>query len=336
LPEKINARLQTYLADRYSEAVISDLEFLVSGFESDVFTFTLQEGGGDPKAYVLRLHPGDGSKSKMMREANGLGLLRQAGYPVPAMLLYEPDASFLGSPFTILEKLEGRSMWPVLAGAEPEYARQLLDGFSSLLARLHRLDWRPFTDQAAHFEHNPGAVLDDHLADMRALFQKFAMGGFLPIVDWLENQRSAIRFQPAVVHLDFHANNVFVCQDGHLAVIDWTQITVSDFRTDLSWSLMIMGDFGQPAWGERILHSYELASENKVEDLDYFNIINYTKLLSSSMISLRNSPGELGMRSETAQTIEQQRPMLLMLSQRIRRITGLSIPEVERVLDGSL
>ena len=92
---------------------------------------------------------------------------------------------------------------------------------------------------------------------------------------------------------------------------------------------MIMGDFGQPAWGERILRSYEVRHGKPVEDLDYFNLISYTKLLSSQVISLRNSPKELGMRPETAQTVKQQLPILGMLAQRIRGITGLTIPEVE-------
>jgi aminoglycoside phosphotransferase (APT) family kinase protein len=79
------------------------------------------------------------------------------------------------------------------------------------------------------------------------LFTKHDVGGFLSILDWLQDHRSEFDFQPAVVHLDFHANNVFLCRDDRLVVIDWTQITVADYRADLSWSLMIMGDFGQPA-----------------------------------------------------------------------------------------
>jgi aminoglycoside phosphotransferase (APT) family kinase protein len=329
----MDKRLQVYLAGKYESAVISDFQFLISGFESEVFTFTLQMAGCDPISYVLRLHPGDRSNQKMIHEAGALSRLQQAGYPVPVMLLSEPDDSFLGSPFTILEKLTGEPLWPVLAASQPERANILLGHFGSMLAWLHRLDWRPFTDRADLFSTRPGAVLDDWLASWRQLFTKFDVPGFLSIVDWLENHRTGIAFQPAVVHLDFHANNVFLCEDDRLAVIDWTQTTVSDYRADVSWSLMIMGDFGQPEWGDRILHSYEHARGGAVEDLDYFNLLSYTKLLSSNVISLRNSPKELGLRFETAQTLSQQRSLLVMLSQRIRRITGLTIPEVESLLN---
>ncbi len=43
---------------------------------------------------------------------------------------------------------------------------------------------------------------------------------------------------------------------------------LSDYRTDLTWTLMIMGDFGQPQWGERILHAYRRAAGYPVRKSD--------------------------------------------------------------------
>ncbi len=324
--------LWRYLADRYPGATISDLQFVTSGWESDVYTFTLDLPTDAPRFLILRLSPGDGASKKLIREARGLRQLHQASYPVPEMLLHETDTAILGKPFTIMEKLEGRVLWPILAEAAPSQARHLLGRFGSLLARLHQLDWRPFTEHAVLYETNPTAILDELFASSRQLYTQFDVVGFLAIVDWLEIHKSDITVQPAVVHLDFHANNVFLCNDDHLAVIDWTQITVSDYRADLSWTLMIMGDFGQPHWGEHILQAYNLAAKNPVEQLDFFNVITYTKLLASTIISLRTSPKELGMRPETVESIQQQAPILDTLSRRIQNTTGLSIPEVETAL----
>jgi aminoglycoside phosphotransferase (APT) family kinase protein len=325
-------RLQAYLAEKYPGSLTSDLKFLVSGFESDVYTFALQLPGGQPGMYVLRMYPGEGAVLKMTRESRGLDLLHQAGYPVPAMLIYEADPAILGKPFTILEKLEGGPLWPVLAGAAPAQAYQLLDWFSATLARLHQLDWRPFTEQADLFEGNPASVLDEWLDSSRQLYTRFNVRGFLDILDWLDAHRGDVVFQPAVVHLDFHANNVFLCADGSMAVLDWTQIGVSDYRTDLSWTLMIMGDMGHAGWGEHILQAYSTAAGKPVEDLDYFNVIAYTKLLGSTVISLRTSPKELGLRPETIESARQLASILKLLSGRIQRITGLNVPEVEMVL----
>lgn len=316
--------LQQYLSARYPGARLTAFQFLTSGFESDVYVFTLDLPGRAAQPLILRLYPGAGAAEKMARETAGLLHLRQAGYPVPSMLLSEADAAVLGKPFCVMEKLEGSSLWPVLAAAAPDEAAGLLDRFGALLSRLHRLDWRPFTDSPARYEADPALLLRESLAASRRLYEQYGVPELLPVQDWLEARQAQIQVQPAVAHLDFHANNVFLCSDGRMAVIDWTQVTVADYRADLSWSLLIMGDFGQPAWGERILAAYQRAKGGSIMDLPYFQVISYTKLLSSTLISLKTSPAGLGMRPETAQSIQQQAPVLRLLAQRVAEITGLS------------
>jgi aminoglycoside phosphotransferase (APT) family kinase protein len=247
------------------------------------------------------------------------------------VLLSEGDVSILGKPFIVMEKLEGRVLWPVLDEISPSQAIDLVEEFGRLLAQLHRLDWRPFTEQAALYEANPAAILDELLASLRQLYTEFDVGGFLAVVDWLESHKAMIEVQPAVVHLDFHANNVFLCGDGRLAVIDWTQIGVFDYRTDLCWTLMIMGEFGRPQWAEQILQAYQEAASHPVTNLDYFNVLTYIKLLASTVISLKESPEKLGLRAETAESIAPQLPVLRKLYGRVQGITGLTIPEIEMV-----
>lgn len=332
MPTILSDGLGQYISARYPGATISDWQLLTSGWESDIYTFTLYVSADAPKTFILRPYLGDGATQKVTRETHGLRYLHQAGYPVPTILLSETDPSFLGKPFIIMEKLEGTSLWPVLAEAESAQASHLLDRFTQLLARLHQLDWRPFAEQANLYEANPTAILDELLASLRQLYTQFDVVGFLAILDWLEQHSSDVVVQPAIVHLDFHANNVFLCHDDRLAVIDWTQATVSDYRLDVSWTLMIMGDYGQPGWGDRILQGYTLAARRPVAKLDYFNVITYTKLLASTVISLRDSPEKLGMRPETIESVQQQAPVLKRLSRRIQDTTGLSIPEVEILL----
>ncbi len=324
--------LQEYLAGRFEGASLAQFEFIASGFESDVYAFCLHLPKQLAQPLILRLYPGEGASQKMVREGQGLLHLRQACFPAPALFLYETDASILGQPFTIIERLEGRSLWPVLAAADPARTVELLDQFASLLARLHRLDWRPFTPQAALYEADPAMVMKELYASFRQLYTQFEVGGFLPILDWLEDHLYQIPLRLAVVHLDFHANNVFLCSDGSLAGIDWTQITVADYRLDLTWTLMIMGDYGQPEWSERILQAYRRTAGWSVEQLDYFNVLTYTKLLASRVISLKTDPTRLGLRPETAESLQQQAPVLKSLAERIWKITELRVPEVEAVI----
>ena len=328
----LSGSLRDYLASRYPGAELEDFEFLTSGFESDVYALALRLPGELLQRLILRLYPGEGATAKMVKEGEGLLRLHEAGFPAPALFLFEPDPAYLGKPFSIIEKLEGRPLWSVLAGAEPVLAQDYLEKFGGLIAHLHRLDWRPFTPKARQYQVTPVQAVRDVLAAFRLEYIRFGVPGFLAILDWFESRLPEIQVRPAVVHLDLHANNVFLGHDGRLALIDWTQIAVTDYRLDLTWTLLIMGDFGQPAWSEQILQAYRRAAGYPVDQLDYFNVLTWTKLLASRIIGLKTDPAQLGMRPETAQSLEQQRPVLKLLSERIRDLTGLTVSEVDTLV----
>jgi aminoglycoside phosphotransferase (APT) family kinase protein len=326
-------RLSLYLSSRAAETVVSDVSFLVSGFESEIYTFQIQHAGSPPENYILRLFTGQGVREKMTRGARGLSLLRNAGYPVPALLLQETDPGILGKPFEIIERLEGQALWPVMAAAEPSRQVQLLTRFGSLLAQLHRLDWRVFTERADRYERSPALFLEETIAYYRSLYKKYSLTGFLQVTDWLDAHKHEITIHAAVVHQDFHANNVFVCDDDRWVVIDWTQCSVSDYRIDLCWTLLIMGDLGNPAWGRQIWDAYASHAQHPIEHIDYFQVIVCMKLLASTVISFTFSAEELGLRPKVVELTKEQLSIYKQLSQRMRRITGLTVPELEDVLE---
>jgi aminoglycoside phosphotransferase (APT) family kinase protein len=326
-------RLSLYISSRDPDAVASDVNFLVSGFESEIYTFRLQRSGSSPKHYILRLFTGEGATEKLIREARGLSLLQNAGYPVPALLLKETDSRILGKPFEIIERLEGQALWPVLASAEPHQQDQLLSRFGSLLAQLHQLDWRAFKEHPDAYEKSPTLLLDETISYYRSIYTKYNLRGFLQLTDWLDAHKHGISVRPAVVHQDFHANNVFVCSDERWFVIDWTQFALSDYRIDLCWTLLIMGDFGTPAWGKQILNAYISHSNHPIEHIDYFHVIASMKLLASTVISFTFSPEELGLRPEVVELTKEQLSIYKKLSQWMRKITGLTVPELEDVLE---
>jgi aminoglycoside phosphotransferase (APT) family kinase protein len=319
-----------YMVSRYPDAIIANFKFLTSGFESEIYTFHLELPGSAGKSLILRLFPGDGAEGKLEQEARALSLLRQAGFPVPGLFTQETDPTFLGKPFEIIEKLEGQALWPALATAPSDQTEDLLGRFGALLAQLHQVDWR-LADVQAH--KDPASLLDEILAGYRSLYRKYDLKGFLQVIEWLHGQRSEITVQPAIVHQDFHANNVFLCEDGELFVIDWTQFAVSDYRVDLCWTLLIMCDLGNPEWREPILESYATTFGRPVEDLNYFNVIVYMKLLASAVISFTHSPEEQGLQPEAVDAIRRQLPVYKRLSQYIQTITDVQIPELENMLN---
>jgi aminoglycoside phosphotransferase (APT) family kinase protein len=329
----LEERFSSHLASRYPAARSSNFNFLAKGFESELYAFNLQDSLSSEKQYILRLLTGKGAAEKLLREARGLTLLHKAGFPVPALLYQETDPEILGQPFEVIEKLEGRALWPVLASAEFHEVTHLLSKFGLLLARLHSLDWRSCIENADVYEKYPTLLLDETVSQYRSLYTKFGLKGFLRLLDWLDSHKHEISARPAIVHQDFHANNVLLCSDDQFFVIDWTQFAVSDYRIDLCWTVLIMGDLGNPEWKKQILTAYSSASNQPLPlgDLDYFNVIVYMKLLASTVISFLYTPQEVGLRPETRNITKEQASIYKRLSQRITRITGQSLPELEKI-----
>ena len=324
--------LSHYISSREPGVVISNFDFLASGFESEVYKFDLQGAASLQRHYILRLFTGEGATEKLLRESRALSMLQKAGYPVPALLLQEANPEILGKPFEIIQKLDGQALWPVLVSTESAQADQPLSRFGWLLARLHQLDWRPFIENPAVYEKNPGQLLDEIISRYRSLCRKYNLRGFLQIVDWLETHKHEISVRPSVVHQDFHANNVLLRPDDQFFVIDWTQFAVSDYRVDLAWTILIMGDLGNSNWKKQILTAYTTASGHLIEHLDYFHVIVSMKLLASIVIAFTFRPEDLGLRTETSSLTKEQRSIFKGLSERIRDITGLIISELETAL----
>lgn len=329
---RIAEALQSYLAGRYPGAAVEDFAFVASGWESDVYSFSLALPAGKPRPLILRLFPGSGTAQKVAKEAGGLIRLREAGYPVPDVLLFETGPTALGTPFSIVEKLDGQALWPALAAAAPHETAGLLDRFTALLVDLHRLDWRPFCGDPAAYAANPLRLLTGWFAEQRQLVQTFGVPGFLPLVDWLERNIPPGGIRPAVVHRDFHANNVIVSPGGAMTVIDWTQVAVFDSRADLSWTLRIMGDLGQKSWGDHILRAYETQTGRPAAALDYFHVISDFKLLLGTVLPFKSSMQAAGLNPAKSPSIEQEAPLLTRFSRRVTAVTGITIREVEDLI----
>jgi len=327
------SKLSHYLSLRYPEVVVSNFKFLASGFESEIYVFRMHFSSSEEKDYILRLFTGDGATEKLIREATGLTVLQKADYPVPGLFLQEPNVSMLGRPFEITEKLDGQALWPMLTTVTPEQGKRLLSRFGVLLSQLHKLDWHSFTPDVAILEDEPLSLLETVISQYRALYTKYQLNGFLEVTDWLDLHKHEINVQPALVHQDFHANNVLLCSKDQLYVIDWTQFAITDFRVDLCWTLLIMGDLGNPEWGRQILHAYTTDRKSSPDQLEYFQVLVYMKLLASTVIAFTFGPQEVGLTSGAVRLTREQRTVYKQLAQRLRHLTGLTIPELLDVLE---
>ena len=127
-----------------------------TGFSNDTLMFELRfREGGAPRreSLVARIEPTGFRvfpEYDVAQQFEVQRILAQTDVPVPRMFWLEQDATVLGAPFYVMQRVDGRippdnppyhvSGW--VAELRPEQRAALWWSGLEVLARIHRLDWR--------------------------------------------------------------------------------------------------------------------------------------------------------------------------------------------------
>jgi aminoglycoside phosphotransferase (APT) family kinase protein len=335
--------LCAYIAARYPERTgvqVRDLVNINAGWESDVYSFDLEYGPPERRTrepLILRIYPGEHAALKARHEHHALSLLGKQGYPAPRVEALEVDASPLagGKPFILMERVPGMLMGRLTRNASREEGARYLAQAIDLLVRLHRLDWRPFAhDPAAYTAPDGRAHLRQTLADWGRMAEPFHVPSARAQLAWFGDHLGDVPpGRPAVIHLDFHTNNILVSEDGTATVIDWTCLMVSDPRVDLAWAL-VLASGGGPALGEAIVCGYERAAGGPVEGLAFFYALACWRRVWSVAIALLHGAGAVGMRPGAEDAIRQSLPAVATFYRALVEATAIPAPEIEGLLGG--
>ena len=323
----LHAAFQAYAAAHLHPAtVVSAPRLANQGWESEVYFFSLSLPGAPPEERVLRLYA-SGNAEKARLEAGVMQRLHQAGYPVPRVDHLQPDPAPLGKPFIIMEKIEGDVLWPLLyTPASIRQGEHMLRLFAQLYVRLHRLDWRPFSPSPAP------APVSGLLDSWQPYLGLLPGGDFAPHWQWLRQRQASVRgARPALIHFDFHANNILIRSDGSPAVIDWTGALVADPRYDLAWTLLLTEAYESVEWRERILRAYEQEAGQAISDLDFFDVAACLRRLFSILVSQAQGAQSMSMRPGAEQGMLQAEP-IRRVYRRMLAHTALPVPAVEALL----
>jgi len=333
----IHQRLQQYYRDHLEtkhDVKISNLTNITSGWESDVYAFSLEHGQRSSRVtekLVLRLYSGESASNKSEHEFHSLKRLHEVGYPVPQVHVLESNLSPLGKPFIIMEKIDGPTMWMKLGSADETTKVKLINQFCELFIRLHQLDWHLFVEEAEQSKYqNPYAFVDEWFGVAQNFLEQYPDSGFRSVVTWLEERREMLPCRtPSPTHNDFHSNNVLLRNGISPIVIDWTGFSVSDARFDLAWTLMLADAYLGSIWRETILGEYEYILGEKVAALDYFIVFACARRLFDVSISLLHGAEKMGMRAEAVAAMRQDKKTHERVHQLLAERTGLRIEWVE-------
>ncbi|MDJ0919240.1 MAG: phosphotransferase family protein [Woeseiaceae bacterium] len=233
--------------DRLQEYMASHVE----GFHGPLKVEQFKGGQSNPTymlttestRYVLRRKPpGKLLKSAhaVDREFRVISALYSADFPVPRPYVYCDDAEVIGTPFFIMEFLDGRIFWDLdLPGMEPEERSAIYDDVNNTIARLHNFDYEAlglsdygkpgnyFERQISRWTGQYRASETDTVESMDAL------------IEWLPGNIPADD-SASIVHGDYRLDNMIVhpTEPRVIAVLDWELSTIGHPLADFTYHLM--------------------------------------------------------------------------------------------------
>ena len=218
--------------------------------------------------------------------------------PAPRALGVEPDPAPIGSPFLVMEAIEGRVVDQVpnynvegwLADLPIEQRREIWLRAIATLARLHRIDWRQgfsFLDDRQRGE--PG--IDQFLAWTRDWYIWAKAGRRLEVADAALDYLMANKPRDTDVSVLWGdptpANMMFGPDLSVAALIDFEMASLGPGEADLAWWLEAEENFstlsgvarleGLPSRAEIIAH-YEAERGRPVADLDYYSMLAWFRM----------------------------------------------------------
>lgn len=217
------------------------VETMAGGGSCEVFAIDR----GDAR-WVLRRAPAHASSSTahdVLREHRIIAAIADRGVRVPAPIVACDDPKVFGSPFFVMERIDGvpvRTGIPRAWVDDPARQRLAFTELIDALVEVHAVDWRAAgLDGLGHPEDFLGRQVGRWLSQLDSYD-----GRELPLAHeiaiWLDANRPADQ-SPTLFHGDYKMDNVLYATSSPphlLAVVDWEMSSIGDPLVDLAWAMI--------------------------------------------------------------------------------------------------
>lgn len=253
----------------------------VEGFAGPLTVEQFKGGQSNPtyklitpgRAYVLRRKPPGQllpGAHAVDREYRVISALAGQGFPVAKAFGLCMDDEVIGTPFYVMEMVEGRIFWDstfpkVSRDDRPAY----FDAMNATLAQLHLID----PEAAGLGDYGkPGNYFARQIARWSKQYETDVEAGRVAamdrLVEWLPANIPADEPTPRVIHGDFRCDNMIFhpFEPRVLAVLDWELSTLGHPPADFSYHLMM---YRMPRGMSAGLIGLDLAALNIPSEADY-------------------------------------------------------------------
>ena len=271
-PSGFDARtLDRYLRDRVGAKGQLQLERIGGGQSNPTFFVRY-----DNRDLVLRKKPaGDilPSAHAVDREYRVMDALSGSDVPVPELVLFEEDEAVVGTPFYLMERLDGR-VFPdyALPGLAPAERRAMYFSMAETLAALHRVDWR-----AAGLEGfgKPGNYFTRQIGRWSKQWEKSKTREnpwIDQLIPWLPEHIPDDE-ESTICHGDYRMGNLMFhpTEPRVIAVLDWELSTIGHPLADVAYNCMAYHILPSEYGGIKGLDLAELGIPGESEYLQRYN-----------------------------------------------------------------
>jgi aminoglycoside phosphotransferase (APT) family kinase protein len=252
------------------------------------------------RSYVMRRKPSGKllpGAHAIEREYRVITALGNQGFPVAKSYGLCEDDSVIGTPFYVMEMVEGRIFWntafPEVSAAErPAY----FDAMNATIAALHLID----PDAAGLGDYGkPGNYFARQIGRWSKQYESDVEAGRVAamdrLVEWLPANIPADEPQSRVIHGDFRCDNMIfhASEPRVLAVLDWELSTLGHPLADFSYHLMMyrmphgittglagedLGALNIPGEADYVAAYCARTGRDGIPDLDFYMAFNLFRL----------------------------------------------------------
>ena len=203
-------------------------------------TYLLQAGA---RKYVLRRKPPGQllpSAHAVDREYRVMTALAGTDVPVPRTWCLCEDPEVIGTPFFVMDCVEGRVFWdPSLPGLANDQRRAIWDEINRVIAALHRVDYRAVGLETFGRPGNYIARQIERWSKQYRASETERIEAMDNLIAWLP-QNIPPGEETTIVHGDYRIDNlIFHAREARvLAVLDWELSTLGHPLADFAYHLM--------------------------------------------------------------------------------------------------
>ncbi len=232
---QISQKILNYLREEFDD---SSLEFILppskldGGYETTIYQFKLNSDQTSFSQHlILRQFRKEHSPNHSIKEKIVQNSLFDQGFPVPYVHFACTSKKHLGTPFTIMDYVEGEIL-PFVFGPDTNVV------LGNMHSELHSVD------PSALKKHLTSEGLEtqaDHLDVKINQFQKAR--NRLPwldnIINWLIDHKPSKPEYESICHGDFHPGNILAKDKAVSAILDWSCFYIGDPLMDVALTLVV-------------------------------------------------------------------------------------------------